>query len=71
MHTHKHTLAARNIRKEDLRLAAGLSANMLANIEKGKNISMKTPVRICETLNGEILDVIALTQDEMGTKATE
>lgn len=71
MHTHKHTLAARSIRKEDLRLASGLTANMLANMGKGKNISMETRVRICETLNGEILDVIALAQDEMGTKATE
>ena len=34
-----HTLVERNMRKEDLRLAAGLTTNMIANMGKGKNIS--------------------------------
>ena len=50
--------------KEDLRIAAGLTTNMIANMGKGKNISMETLVRICETLNCGILDVIELEQDE-------
>ena len=37
-----HTLVERNMRKEDLRLAAGLTTNMIANMGKGKNISMET-----------------------------
>ena len=41
-----HTLVERNMRKEDLRLAAGLTTNMIANMGKGKNISMETLVRI-------------------------
>ena len=60
-----HTLVERNMRKEDLRLAAGLTTNMIANMGKGKNISMETLVRICETLNCGILDVIELEQDQM------
>lgn len=60
-----HTLVERNMRKEDLRLAAGLTTNMIANMGKGKNISMETLVRICEALNCDILDVIELEQDEM------
>lgn len=60
-----HTLIERNMRKEDLRLAAGLTTNMIANMGKeGKNISMDTLVRICETLNCGILDVIELAGDE-------
>ena len=59
-----HTLVERNMRKEDLRLAAGLTTNMIANMGKGKNISMETLVRICETLNCEITDVIELVPDE-------
>ena len=51
-----HTLVERNMRKEDLRLAAGLTTNMIANMGKGKNISMETLVRICEALNCGILD---------------
>lgn len=31
-----HTLVERNMRKEDLRLAAGLTTNMIANMGKGK-----------------------------------
>ena len=60
-----NTLKERGMRKEDLRLAAGLTTNMIANMGKGKNISMETLVRICETLNCGILDVIELEQDEV------
>ena len=60
-----HTLIERNMRKEDLRLAAGLTTNMIANMGKGKNISMETLVRICESLNCGILDVIELENDEI------
>ena len=54
-----HTLIERNMRKEDLRLAAGLTTNMIANMGKeGKHISMDTLARICETLDCGIMDVI-------------
>ena len=59
-----NTLKERGMRKEDLRLAAGLTTNMIANMGKGKHISMETLTKICETLNCGILDVIELKQDE-------
>ena len=59
-----NTLKDRSMRKEDLRLAAGLTTNMIANMGKGKHISMETLTKICETLNCGILDVIELKQDE-------
>ena len=38
-----HTLLERDMRKEDLRLAAGMTTNMIANMSKeGKHISMDT-----------------------------
>ena len=56
------------MRKEDLRLAAGLTtnmiANMIANMGKGEHISMKTLLRICGALHCDIADVIALEQDD-------
>ena len=64
-----HTLLERDMRKEDLRLAAGMTTNMIANMGEGKNISMETLVRICEALNCGILDVIELEKDE--TNQTE
>lgn len=51
------------MRKEDLRLAAGLTTNMIANMGKGKHINMGTLVRICETLNCGISVVIELVQE--------
>ena len=61
------TLKVRGMRKEDLRLAAGLTTNMIANMGKGEHISMKTLLRICRTLDCDISDVIALEQDESPT----
>lgn len=58
-----HTLIERNMRKEDLRLASGLTTNMIANMGKEKNISVETLVPICEALNRDILDVIELEED--------
>ena len=58
------TLKERGMRKEDLRLSAGLTTNMIANMGKGEHISMKTLLRICEALNCEITDVIELVPDE-------
>ena len=60
-----NTLKERGMRKEDLRLAAGLTTNMIANMGKGKNISMVTLVRICEALNCGIMNVIKLEQDNI------
>ena len=60
-----NTLKERGRRKEDLRLAAGLTTNMIANMGKGKNISMETLVRICEALNCGIMNVIKLEQDNI------
>lgn len=62
-----HTLVERNMRKEDLRLAAGLTTNMIANMGKGEHISMKTLLRICGALDCDISDVIALERDESPT----
>ena len=59
-----NTLKERGMRKEDLRLDAGLTTNMIANMGKGEHISMKTLLRICEALNCEITDVIELVSDE-------
>ena len=65
------TLKERGMRKEDLRLAAGLTTNVIANMGKGEHISMKTLIRICEALNCDILDVIELERNNDGTKDTD
>ena len=64
-----HTLVERNMRKEDLRLAAGLTTNQIANMGKGLHISMETVLRIYGALNCDSIDVIELEQD--GDSANE
>ena len=51
------------MKKEDLRIAAGLTTNMIANMGKNKGISMDTLAKICDALECEITDVIELTDD--------
>lgn len=65
------TLKERGMRKEDLRLAAGLTTNMIANMGKGEHISMKTLLRICGALDCDISDVIALEQDKISANGME
>ena len=65
------TLKERSMRKEDLRLAARLTTNMIANMGKGKHISMDTLIKICETLDCGILDVIELVRDEEQTHESD
>ena len=40
-----------------------MTTNHIANMGKGEYISMKTLIRICETLDCDITDVIALVPD--------
>ena len=57
-------LKERSMRKADLRLAAGLTTNMIANMGKGEHISMKTLLRICGALECDVSDVIELEREE-------
>ena len=50
--------------KKDLRLQAHLTTNHIANMGKGEYISMQTLIKICETLNCSITDVIELVSDD-------
>ena len=58
------TLIDKNMSKKDLRLRAHLTTNHIANMGKGEHISMQTLIKICETLNCNISDVIALMPDD-------
>ena len=57
------TLIDKNLTKKDLRLQAHLTTNHFANMGKGEHISMQTLIKICETLDCDIADVIALVPD--------
>ena len=50
-----HTLLDRDMKKENLRIAAGLTTNMIADMGKNKGISMETLEKICNALKTENL----------------
>ena len=60
------TLIDKNMSKRDLRLQAHLKTNHIANMGKGEYISLQTLVKICDTLNCDISDVIELVHDGNG-----
>lgn len=64
-------LKERKMRKEDLRLAAGLTTNQIANMGKGLHISMETLLRICGALDCDIIDVIELKREKDSADETE
>ena len=66
-----HTLLNKNMKKDDLRIAAGLTTNMIANMGRNRGISMYTHAKICNTLQCEITDVIELTDEFLDEKETE
>lgn len=58
------TLIDRDMTKRQLRLQAQLTTNHIANMGKGEHISMATLIKICETLNCDIADVIQLVSED-------
>ena len=57
------TLIDKNWSKLELMRQAGLTTNHIANMGKGKYISFGALIKICEALNCDISDVIALVPD--------
>lgn len=55
-----NTLLEKGMTKEDLRVNAKLTTNVIANMGKNRNISMASLLKICETLNCDISSVIEI-----------
>lgn len=50
--------------KTDLRMAAGLSTNVIANMGKGKHVSTVSLQKICKALDCNIEDIVEFVEDE-------
>lgn len=50
-------LIDRNMTKEDLRKASGLSATTIAKLGKDGNVTTDVLARVCQTLNCNISDI--------------
>ena len=58
-----YTLLERGMSKEDLRIKAKLTTNVIANMGKDQNISMATLLKICEALNcgfDNVVEIVGL-----------
>lgn len=59
-------LIDKDMRKEDLRLAAGLTSTAIAKLGRNEDVSTKILIKICKTLNCDISDImeIVVTPEE-------
>ena len=57
-------LIDRNILKTDLRLAAGLTTNVIAKLGRNENVSTEVLGKICKTLNCDITDIMEFVDDD-------
>lgn len=57
-------LIDKNMIKKDLRLAAGLSTNVIAKLGKNENVSTEVLGKICKALSCEITDIMEFVDDE-------
>lgn len=58
------TLIDRDMTRQDLKAISGISSASIAKLGKGDNITTEVLVRICNTLNCELADIMELVEDE-------
>ena len=57
-------LIDKDMRKEDLRLKAGISTNTMAKLGKNENVNTDMLVKICTALNCDIADIMEITEEK-------
>ena len=57
-------LIDKDMQKKDLRLAAGLSTNVIAKLGKNENVSTEVLGKICKALNCSVTDIMEFVDDE-------
>jgi DNA-binding Xre family transcriptional regulator len=57
-------LIDQDMKKKDLRIAAGISTNALAKLGKNENVSTDVLEKICLALNCDIGDIVEIQEEE-------
>lgn len=57
-------LIDRNMNKQALKAAAGISSASVAKLGKGENVTTDVLLKICTALNCDITDIMELKSDE-------
>lgn len=58
-------LIDRDMKKKDLRLAAGISTASLAKLGKNDNVTTDVLVKVCRALECDIADIMEITPDNV------
>lgn len=61
-------LIDKNMKKMDLRSAAGISTNALAKLGKNENVSTGVLEKICLALNCQVEDIMEITDSKESVK---
>lgn len=57
-------LIDKDMKKKDLREAAGISTSSMAKLGKNENVTTDVLVKICKALNCDISDIMEIEQDD-------
>lgn len=57
-------LIDRDMQKRDLRIAAGLSTNVITKLGKNQNVSTQVLEKICKVLDCSITDIMEFVDDK-------
>ena len=56
-------LIDKNMKKSDLKAIAGISSTSVAKLGKGENITTDVLIRICESMNCRLEDILETVED--------
>ena len=56
-------LIDKDMKKEDLRIKAGISTNTIAKLGKNENVNTGVLVKICSALHCDIADIMEITEE--------
>lgn len=57
-------LIDKNMNRQDLRMAAGISGASIAKLGKGENVTTEVLLKICEALNCHLEDILETVETE-------
>ncbi len=57
-------LIDKDMKKEELRIAAGISTNTMAKLGKNENVNTEMLVKICSALKCDIADIMEIVENK-------
>ncbi len=57
-------LIDKDMKKQDLRVAAKISSSSVAKLSKGENVNTDILVKICKALECDVSDIMEITPDD-------